>query len=280
MKVLDASQVYERIKSQIEEQVKLLSPLTLASLVIGKNYSSDVYRSFQEKTATQLGIEYLRIEMDEDVSLKDVLAKIDSLNKDEKITGIVANKPFPKEFLEDDIFAAISPDKDVEGLNPYNLGKLFTPHAALISPTVLSILEFLKLSQIKLYGKEAVIVGFSTLIGKPLALLLAKEFATVTITHIATYEAGALASHVGRADIVVSAVGISDLIKGEWIKKGAVVIDVGVASRDGKMAGDIEFEEAKKRAAFITPVKGGVGKLTSIFLFYNLVKLAGLKNTR
>lgn len=280
MKILDASQIYESIKNELKQQLKSLPSLTLASLVIGKNYSSDVYLSSQEKLAAELGIEYLLVRLDGNVELKEVLSKIDSLNKDKKITGIVANKPFPKSWSEDDVFGAIDAKKDIEGLSPYNLGKLFIKKPQFVSPTVLSILEFLKLSKVTLYGKDVVIVGFSTLIGKPLFLILAREFATVTITHIATFESGRLPFYVSNADIVISAAGVTELIKADWIKNEAIVIDVGVAAKDGKIVGDVEFEAAKKKASFISPPKGGVGKLTPIFLFKNLVQAAKLQSLK
>ncbi len=192
-------------------------------------------------------------------------------NKNKKITGIVDNTPFPSNFTEELIFSTIDHKKDIEGMNPYNLGLLFVGEPLFVSPTVLSILEFIKMSGIDLYGKQVTIVGFSTLIGKPLTLILGRKLATVTITHIGTYESGKLPFYIKNSDIVVSAVGKPHIIKGEWIKKGAVVIDVGIGEFNGKVVGDIEFEKAKRRAAFITPVPGGVGKLTSLFLFKNLI---------
>jgi methylenetetrahydrofolate dehydrogenase (NADP+)/methenyltetrahydrofolate cyclohydrolase len=156
-------------------------------------------------------------------------------------------------------------------MNPYNLGLLFIGEPLFISPTVLSALEFIKMTGVKLYGKDVTIVGFSTLIGKPLALILGRRFATVSITHIATSESKHLPFYVKNADIVISAVGVPNLIKGTWLKKGVIAIDVGIGRKNSKIVGDIEFEGAKEKAAFITPVPGGVGKLTSLFLFNNLI---------
>ncbi|MFA5008340.1 MAG: bifunctional 5,10-methylenetetrahydrofolate dehydrogenase/5,10-methenyltetrahydrofolate cyclohydrolase [Candidatus Omnitrophota bacterium] len=270
-KILEAKEIYDILKERLKTRLKSLPALTLASLSIGKNYSSQVYRASQKKLAESLGVKYLSLELPQDISIKAALAKIKSLNNNKKITGIVANKPFPSTFTEEIVFSAIDYKKDIEGMNPYNLGLLFIGEPLFISPTVLSILEFIKMSGIELYGRQVTIVGFSTLIGKPLALILGRKLATVTITHIGTYESGKLPFYIKNSDIVVSAVGKPHIIKGDWIKKGAVVIDVGIGQFNGKVVGDIEFEKAKRKAAFITPVPGGVGKLTSLFLFRNLI---------
>lgn len=270
-KILEAKEIYDILKERLKSSLSSLPTLTLASVTIGKNYSSQVYRASQKKLAENLGVKYLSVELPQNISTKDALSKIQSLNKNKKITGIVANKPFPSNFTEELVFSAIDYKKDIEGMNPYNLGLLFIGEPLFVSPTVLSILEFIKMSGIDLYGKQVAIVGFSTLIGKPLALILGRKLATVTITHIGTYESGKLPFCIKNSDIVVSAVGKPHIIKGDWIKKGSVIIDVGIGEINGKVVGDIEFEKAKKKAGFITPVPGGVGKLTSLFLFKNLI---------
>ncbi len=270
-KILNAQKFYDGFKNKLKSEIHSLPILALASLSIGKNYSCQVYRASQQKLADEFGVKYLSVELSETAPLKEVIAKIKELNKDKKITGIVANKPFPQGISEEEIFSAIDYRKDIEGMNPYNLGLLFIGEPLFISPTVLSALEFIKMTGIELYGKEITIVGFSTLIGKPLALILGRKFATVNITHIATFESKRLPFYVKNADIVISAAGRPNLIKGAWLKKGVVAIDVGIGRKDSKIVGDIEFESANKKAAFITPVPGGVGKLTSLFLFKNLV---------
>jgi methylenetetrahydrofolate dehydrogenase (NADP+)/methenyltetrahydrofolate cyclohydrolase len=270
--ILDIKPIYEGLKKELIREFRGLGPLALASLSIGKSHSRNFYLFSQEKLSKELGINYHNVALAKGVSLNETLNKLSELNKDKKITAIVANKPFPKNFSEEKIFSAIDFKKDIEGMNPYNLGMLFIGEPIFISPTVLSILEFLKMTKVDLYGKEVTVIGFSTLIGKPLALLLGRSFATVNITHIATYESKRLPFYVKNADIVISAVGKPRFIKGSWIKKGAVVIDVGVGEKENKIIGDIEFETAKKRAAFITPVPGGIGKLTPVFLFKNLLK--------
>lgn len=252
----------------------------MASIVVGEDYPSQVYLTSQRRLAQDIGAGYSLIRLKWSVAQGTVIKKIKGLNNKSQITGIIVNKPFPPHWNEGEIFSAIDCKKDIEGVTPHNLGMLFFDEPLLISPTALSVLELLKHVGINLYGKEVALVGFSTIIGKPLALLLAKKFATVNVTHIATYEAGRLPFYIKNADIVISAVGKPSIIKGEWIKKGAAVFDVGTAELCGKISGDVEFEKAKKRASFITPVPGGVGKLTTIFLFKNLLNAAELQLPR
>ena len=271
--LLKASLVYDSLKNEIKKS----SPkgIEIASVRIGDDYASQVYFSQQEKLAAEVGIAYKSVQLPGHVTLKQLGKEIDALNKDEKVKGIVINKPFPSEWREEDVFSLISTNKDIEGMNPYNLGLLFTGRPNFISPTVRSILKFIELSRIDLRGAEVTLVGASLLIGKPLAIILSNMFATVRLTHVATYEKGLLENHVKKGDVVVTCVGKPDLIKGAWLKKGAVVIDVGIGHKDGKICGDVEFEEACKVAGYITPVPGGVGKLTTLFLFENLLKAAG-----
>jgi methylenetetrahydrofolate dehydrogenase (NADP+)/methenyltetrahydrofolate cyclohydrolase len=273
--ILRARDIYSKYKECLKQKIKKVSPITLASLSIGYDYSSSIYLSSQRKAAQELGVDYLSIRLKKNTALKEIIKKIKQLNKRENITGILINKPFPQKW-EEEIFSAIDPRKDIEGVHPSNLGRIFLGKPLFVSPTVLSILEFIKMSKMRLEGKETTIVGFSTIIGKPLAVILGEKLSTVSITHIATYRKRQLSFYVKKADILISAVGKPNLIKGEWIKRGAVVIDVGIGEKNGKICGDVEFEKAKKRASFITPVPGGVGLLTTIFIFKNLIKAAEL----
>lgn len=273
--ILDTKQIYEKHKEQLKKKFSVLAPLTLALLKAGKDYSSDIYIASQKKLAEEFGVEHLLMEFDEDTSFSAFIKHIKELNRDEKITGIMINRPLPAKWRKDVIFLTIDAGKDVEGMSPSNLGRVVLGSPSFIPPTVLSILELLKITEVELYGKEVTIVGFSAIIGKPLALLLAEKFATINITHVATYETEKLPYYVKRADILISAVGKPHLIKGEWIKKGAIIIDAGIGEKDGKLSGDVDFQSAKEKASFITPVPGGVGRLTPIFLFYNLLKAAG-----
>ncbi len=271
--LLKAALVYDSLKDEIKKN----SPkhLGLASVRIGEDYASQVYFSQQEKLAKDVGIDYKSVHLPGHVTLKQLAKEVVALNDDKKIKGVVINKPFPREWREEDVFSLIDTAKDIEGMNPYNLGLLFTGRPRFISPTVRSVLKFIEISKVDLRGAEVTLVGASLLIGKPLAIILANLFATVRLTHVATFERAMLEHHVKAADVVVTSVGKPDLIKGAWIKKGAVVVDVGIGHKDGKICGDVEFDAACKHAAFITPVPGGVGRLTTLFLFENLLKAAG-----
>ena len=274
--IIAVEQFSKELKEKLQKERKALGNLKLASVSVGDNFATQCYLSSQKKAAQELEIEYLSINLSDDTSQEAALDQIQKLNADKDITGIILNKPFPDSWQEYAILSALSFKKDIEGMSPYNLGRLLQKDPLFVSPTALAVLECIERCKVNLYGKEVIIVGFSTLIGKPLSVLLADRFATVFITHIGTSEAGNLPAHVKKADIVISAVGKPNLIKGDWIKEGAIVIDVGVGKLEGKPVGDVEFGVAKKKASLITPVPGGVGKLTTLFLFSNLLKAAQL----
>ncbi len=271
-KIIDIEQIASKLKSDLILTGKKISGATLASVQIGKAAASEIYIKNQAKLAKQIGVNFLLQELPVTKTEEETIDRIKKINKDTDIDGVIINKPFPEGWKPDRIFAAIAPQKDVEGLNPYNLGRIFYDQLAFISPTVLAVLETIKFADIQLYGKDVTVVGFSTLIGKPLVLLLAKKFATVTVTHIATYEKQKLPFYIKNADLLISAVGKPHFIKTEWIKKGAMVIDVGISKKDSKIVGDVDFKEAAEKVSLISPVPGGVGKLTSLFLFKNLLK--------
>ncbi|UCD15987.1 MAG: bifunctional 5,10-methylenetetrahydrofolate dehydrogenase/5,10-methenyltetrahydrofolate cyclohydrolase [Candidatus Omnitrophota bacterium] len=284
-KILDSLKISQALEEEIKTKLKGLPKLCLGSVVIGDNYSAGVYQSSQRKVALRLGVEYRPIKLAGDVSFDKFKIEIGKLNKDKSVTGIILNKPFPLRWKDSEVFSLLDERKDVEGMHPVNLGKLFigdtlgASDLLCISPTVLSVIALLGETKVNLTAKKVTIVGFSSLIGKPLALFLGSEFATVSITHIETYKAGDLPAYLEGADIVISAVGKPDLIKGDWIKKGAIVIDVGTGQKNGKLCGDVEFNVAKGKASYITPVPAGTGKLTTMFLYNNLIltaKMAGL----
>jgi methylenetetrahydrofolate dehydrogenase (NADP+)/methenyltetrahydrofolate cyclohydrolase len=276
-KILDATPICEKLKKRLESEIAHLPHgLCLASLKVGNDYSSQVYYASQKKLAREFGVKYVVFDLGQESSQRSAIKKIEELNNDKRITGIMIQKPFPPHWDEGAIFSALSYKKDIEGICPYNLSMLCLGKPLLIPPTVLSVLELLKSIKVDLYAKNVTVVGFSTIIGKPLVFLLGNNFATVTLTHIATYEARKLPFYIKNADIVISAVGKPHIIKGAWIKKGAIVIDVGTAKAEGKITGDVEFDGALKKASFVSPVPGGVGKLTPLFLFQNLLKAATL----
>lgn len=270
--IFDARKIYDSLLAEIKTKLEDMPKLCLVSVAIDQDASTKSYRLAQEKLAKELNIEYRPLDLKSEITFEEFKSEIEKLNEDVSVTGIIINKPFLSKWNEADVFSLLSESKDVEGMHPANLGRFFLAQPRFISPTVLSVLEMLDESKIKLRGKKVALVGFSPLIGRPLALWFGSKLATVNITHIATFEKGDLPFYIGSADIVISAVGKPGLIKGEWIKKGAIVIDVGAGHKDSKMAGDVEFDKAKEKAAFITPVPGGVGKLTTMFLFHNLVK--------
>jgi len=269
--VFDAQKIYDSLLAEIKTKLDDMPKLCLASVAIGQDVSAKNYRLAQEKLAKELGVEYRPLDFESDFPFKEFETAIGKLNLTKEVTGIILNKPFPPEWSDADVFSLLSEEKDIEGMHPANLGRFFLAQPRFISPTVLSVMEMLDESKVELRGKKVALIGFSPLIGRPLALWLGSKFATVSITHIATFEEGDLPSYIKSADIVISAVGKPGLIKGEWIKRGAVVIDVGTGYKDNKISGDVEFDKAKEKAAFITPVPGGVGKLTTVFLYHNLV---------
>jgi methylenetetrahydrofolate dehydrogenase (NADP+) / methenyltetrahydrofolate cyclohydrolase len=298
MAVIDTQKIVLKKIENCKAALGALPKLSLASVVVGQDSAISAYRASQERIAQQLDsgsekIQYIPVDLDASVSFEDFSKKIEELNNDDNITGIIINKPFPFSH-ESEVFSLINKNKDIEGVNTDNLGKLFEDgfilnnkcgnqgRNVLLAPTVRSVLDVLqecgKLDDIR--GKRITLVGFSSIIGKPLALILADSLATVSITHIGTSEAGDLKKYIEGADIVISAAGVPELIKGEWIKEGAVVIDVGTSKQGDKLVGDVEFEKAKERAAFITPVPGGVGKLTPLNLYYNLIIAAGKQQNK
>jgi len=288
-KIIDVQQLCARREKEVRSQLASLPQLCLASVAVGKDESAQSYRVSQKKLAESLKVKYLPVDLASSADFSAVSAKIRELNNDPKVTGIILNKPFPFLLKDEQIFSLLDERKDVEGMHPANLsrfliGKYQDPGSMLcVSPTVLSVIEILDAvmtaSAQEYRGKFVTLVGASILIGKPLALFLADKLATVCLTHVGTTRKD-LRRMVRNAEILISAAGKPGLIKGSWIKDGAIVIDVSTVKVGNKLTGDVEFEEASRRAAYITPVPGGVGKLTPVFLFSNLVtaaRLAGIK---
>ncbi|MEW5758548.1 MAG: bifunctional 5,10-methylenetetrahydrofolate dehydrogenase/5,10-methenyltetrahydrofolate cyclohydrolase [Candidatus Omnitrophota bacterium] len=274
--LLEGRPLADKIKKELTVEIARIKQdkdflPNLAAIQVGDNQGASVYINAQKKFAENIGIQYLHYKLADSVKEAEVVSTIYDLNKDKKITGIIIIAPVPKNINYQELIYKINPEKDVEGMHPENLGflTLGKPRFSPCAPQ--AIIEILKNYNIGLYGKEVVIVGSSEIVGKPLVLLLLKEFATVTVCHIATYEAGKLISHTKEADILISAVGKPNLIKSDWIKKAAVVVDVGISRVGDRLVGDIDFSEAIKKASFITPVPGGVGPLTTAILMKNVV---------
>ena len=250
----------------------------LAAVQLGENPGSAVYVKSQKNNAEKLGLEYQLHQLADSTTQKELIDFIEKLNNDDKVDGIILQMPVPEGIDGRAAVQHISPDKDAEGMHPENLGKVVLASGALAPCTPQAVMELIKASGIDLYGKEAVVVGHSEIVGKPVSLLLLEKLATTTVCHIGTGERGNLPDHVKRAEVLVVAVGVPGLVKGDWIKQGAVVIDVGINRVDGKIVGDVEFEAASQKAAFITPVPGGVGPLTVTMLLRNVIQSFKNKN--
>ncbi|MBU1998770.1 MAG: bifunctional 5,10-methylenetetrahydrofolate dehydrogenase/5,10-methenyltetrahydrofolate cyclohydrolase [Candidatus Omnitrophota bacterium] len=274
-KLLEGRIIAEQIKSLLKERIKS-SKLKLDSIQVGDNPASDLYIKAQKKLALDLGIEYELHNLPKETSHDKLIVFINQLNLNKAVNGIIVQMPLPLHIDYKDISRYILPEKDVEGMHPVNLGKIFFGKPKILPCTPAAVIELLNSLGGFLQGKEIVIIGHSEIVGKPLSLLLMDKLATVCVCHIGTSKAGKLEEHVRRADILVTSVGKANLIKGEWVKEKAIVIDVGINKVGDKIVGDVEFEEAAKRASWITPVPGGVGPLTVIMLMRNLVEAAGL----
>jgi len=269
-----ADKIKEDLKGQIASFKK--KPKLLA-LQIGENPASQVYTRNQMKQAELLGIEYELKALSATTSQSDTEALIRDLNKTGDITAVIVQLPVPKQIDPKMLVNLIDPMKDAEGMHPANLGKILLGSYSIGPCTAMAVMELLQASGTELYGKVAVCVGHSEIVGKPLSLMLLNKFATTSVCHIATGERGMLAEYVKRAEVLIVAVGKAGIVKGEWIKDGAIVIDVGINRVEGKLVGDVEFETASKHASLITPVPGGVGPLTTTILMRNVVELHKLQ---
>ncbi len=272
-KLIDGKAIAAELRGQISTDVTALVAIGvtpgLAVVLVGEDPASRVYVSMKEKACAAAGIYSVEHKLPVETAQTELLALIDNLNNDERIDGILVQLPLPEHIDESKILEAISPAKDVDGFHPYNVGRLVTGHPVFQPCTPYGVMKMFEHIGVELKGKDVVIVGRSNIVGKPLALMCLAEHATVTICHSRTVD---LARKVAAADIVIAAVGRPEMIKGDWIKKGAIVIDVGV-NRVGekKLVGDVDFAAASINAAAITPVPGGVGPMTITMLLYNTV---------
>ncbi len=280
--ILSGKELADRIKNQVKDELKQLKEKgiipKLVAIQVGENPSSAVYLNAQKKSCQAAGIEHEIKNLDRNISEKELVDFINALNNDKSITGIILQLPLPQGLDVRKIQATISSIKDVEGVNPANLGWIVYGRPLLAPCTALAVKELIDSTGVNLYGKEVVMVGHSDIVGKPVALLLVDKFATVSICHIGTSEKGMLEEHVKRAEILIVAVGKPHLIKGNLVKDGAIVIDVGINRVGDKIVGDVEFEVAKEKASWITPVPGGVGPVTTAILLRNTVIAAKMVN--
>jgi methylenetetrahydrofolate dehydrogenase (NADP+)/methenyltetrahydrofolate cyclohydrolase len=275
-KIIDGKQIAKNIRMELKDEIKNLKEEGrvpgLTVVMVGNNPASETYVSMKEKAAKEIGINSKLIKKEDDISEEELLNLIDDLNNDPSVDGILVQLPLPDHIDEKKVIESIKPDKDVDGFHPINTGRLFSGQEDVLryeACTPLGIIRLLEREGIEIDGKNATIVGRSNIVGKPIAHLLLERHATVTICHSHTKD---LKAETKRADIVVAAVGRPEMITGDMIKEGAVVIDVGINRVDGKLLGDVEFESAKKVASKITPVPGGVGPMTIAMLMENTVK--------
>lgn len=268
-----AAKIKEALKAEVEQlKGRFGSGPSLATVQVGKNPASAVYLRSQRKTAENLGLEYILHQLEESTTERQLIEFIRKLNSDAEVTGIIIQLPLPQHINTKALSGYINPVKDVEAMHPENLGRVVFGKPKVGPCTAMAVMELIESTGENLYGKEAVVVGHSEIVGKPVGLMLLEKFATISICHIGTGQRGLLPDHVKRAEVLVVAVGKPGLVKGQWIKEGAIVVDVGINRVEGKIVGDVEFEEAAKRAAFITPVPGGVGPLTVTMLMRNTVE--------
>ncbi len=274
--LIEGKAIAEKIKAEVDTEIAALKAAgvnpKLVAVQVGENPASAVYVKQQKKNCERAGIIYELKTIPAEISEEQLLIEIDKINSDAVITGIILQLPLPQGIDVRKIQASLSPQKDVEGVNPANMGWIIYGKPFLAPCTALAVKEIIDSTGIDLYGKEVVMVGHSDIVGKPVALLLVDKFATVSICHIGTSKAGNLEQHVRRADILIVAVGRANLIPGEWIKQGAIVVDVGINRVEDKIVGDVEFETAKEKASLITPVPGGVGPVTTAILLRNVVR--------
>lgn len=244
-------------------------PPGLAVILVGADPASQVYVGSKRKSCGELGIESKSYDLADTTTESELLTLIDQLNNDPAVDGILVQLPLPAHIDSRKVIDAISPHKDVDGFHPYNVGRLCQRVPTLRACTPYGVMKLLETTGVNLYGKHAVIVGASNIVGRPMALELLLGGCTVTVTHRFTQD---LESHVRQADILVVAVGKPHFISGEWIKEGAIVIDVGINRIDGKLVGDVEFDLASQKASHITPVPGGVGPMTVAMLMQNTLQ--------
>ena len=278
-KILDGKAVSQRIKDELKIEVENLKKegktVGLAVIIVGDNPASRIYVNNKKKACEQLGIHSEEFALPAETTEEELKALVEKLNADDKIDGILVQLPLPKHINEEAVINTISAKKDVDAFHPSNVGKIMIGNYDFLPCTPAGVMELIAESGISVEGKNCVVVGRSNIVGKPQAMLLLQKNGTVTICHSRTKD---LAAVTREADILVAAVGVPELIKGDMIKEGAVVIDVGMNRLpDKKLVGDVDFAECEKKAAAITPVPGGVGPMTIAMLMKNTVKAATLK---
>ena len=274
MILIDGKKIALELREELKEQVSDLKSKTnkvpgLTVILIGELAPSKIYVKMKEKAANEVGLKSEVIRYPNDVEEKTILDKINELNTDDSVSGILVQLPLPKHIDKQKVIETISPKKDVDGFHPVNVGNLSSGYESSVPCTPLGCYLLIKKIEPNLNGKKAVVVGRSNLNGKPMTQLLLKENCTVTITHSKTKD---LKAECLEADIIVAAVGIPELVKGDWVKKDTIVIDVGINKTDKGIVGDVAFDEVSKVAKALTPVPGGVGPMTIACLLKNTIE--------
>ena len=272
--IIDGKKEAEILRNEIKKEIANIKKKTkkvpsLTVILIGDFVPSQIYVKNKEKNSKEVGIESNVIKYPKNVKETEILKKIKQLNEDDKVSGILVQLPLPEQIDKEKIINAIDPSKDVDGFNPINVGNLASGYKSIIPCTPLGCLYLIKTVEKNLQGKHAVIVGRSNLNGKPMAQLLLKEDCTVTVVHSKTED---LKRECKNADILVAAGGAPNLIRKDWIKEGAIVIDVGINKLNDKIVGDVHYDEVKAKARAITPVPGGVGPMTIACLLKNTLE--------
>lgn len=270
-KILDGKQIAKEYRQRLKNQVNDLKEYgftpKLSVILVGNDGASQSYVKSKKKAAEKIGMISEIIHLDESTSEEVVLSELNRLNNDDTVSGILVQVPLPEQVSEQKVLEAINPEKDVDGFHPINIGKLYIDEQTFVPCTPLGIMEILKHADINLEGKNAVVIGRSHIVGQPVSKLLLQANATVTILHSRTKNMNA---HLKQADVIVSAVGQPGLVTKENVKKGAVIIDVGnTPDENGKLKGDVAYDEVKEIASAITPVPGGVGPLTITMVLNN-----------
>ncbi|WP_301108271.1 bifunctional methylenetetrahydrofolate dehydrogenase/methenyltetrahydrofolate cyclohydrolase FolD [Sporosarcina sp.] len=278
-KKIDGKAIGQEIRNELKEQVASLVKQGcqpgLAVILVGENPASQTYVKNKEKSSIEAGMKSELIKLPDTVSEEDLLKEVEKLNQDDSIDGILVQLPLPKHIDENKVIRAISPEKDVDGFHPMNVGKMLIGQETFLPCTPYGIMQLLERTGVEIAGKHAVIIGRSNIVGKPMGQLLLQKDATVTYCHSRTTD---LKKFTKQADILIVAIGIAKFITGDYIKEGAVVVDVGMnRDENGKLCGDVDYDSAVQTASAITPVPGGVGPMTITMLLKNTVESAEKK---
>ena len=271
--IIDGKKISAEIKDELKQEVAAMKAegkeIALAVIQVGEDPASSVYVRNKKKACEYIGITSVSYEIPEDSTQQELLDLVEKCNKDPKINGILVQLPLPPHMDEDAVIHAIDPKKDVDGFHPVSVGNMVIGNDGFLPCTPAGIIELLKRSGVEIGGKECVVVGRSNIVGKPMSMLLLRENGTVTVCHSRTRNIEEICA---EADILIASVGSPRLVTADWVKKGAVVIDVGINRVDGRLCGDVDFETVKDKAAVITPVPKGVGPMTIAMLLENTLE--------